>query len=113
MNANTKQAQPATAVVDASALLVVLRNARGLALPLDIETTAQAESMAALWAIAADGAGVVRRRAAAALWGLGVAPGAPGPCSQPGYIVGQCVALDLDCGRCEFNPANDGGANHG
>jgi len=131
MNALVPPTQPGDSVVELASLLAALRDTRALMPPLDLETDAQAEAVAVLWGLAAGGAG---ERAAAALWRLGVAPGAPVPC-DPGVALRAMVIrlggtpsngpipdcgvseheLRTECSRfrlpeyctlCERNPAN-------
>jgi hypothetical protein len=97
-----------SSVVNAAPLLLALREVRGMSAPMDLETDAQAEALALLARLATGGPGVLRRRAAAALWRLGIAPRPVAACAQPADVVGECIAARLACGRCEFNPARQG-----
>lgn len=67
---------------------------------------AQAEALAVLAALANGEPGVLRRRAAAALWRLEIAPRAMAACAQPADAVGCCIVNRSNCARCELNPAN-------
>lgn len=93
-------------IVDAAPLLLALRAVRGLLAPVEFEAGGQAEALAVLAALANSEPGVLRRRAAAALWRLEIAPRTLAACSQPADLVGECIAARLSCARCEFNPAN-------
>jgi hypothetical protein len=95
-------------IVDAAPLLLALRAVRGMSAPVELEADGQAEALALLARLATGEPGVLRQRAAAALWRLGIAPRALAPCAQPADVVGECIAARLACGRCEFNPARQG-----
>lgn len=92
-------------IVDAAPLLLALRAVRGLSAPVELEADGQAEALAILARLAKGEPGVLRQRAAAALWRLGIAPRPVAACAQPGDVVGECVAARVSCARCEFNPA--------
>jgi hypothetical protein len=92
-------------IVNAAPLLLALRAVRGMSAPVELEADGQAVALALLARLATGGPGVLRRRAAAALWRLGIAPRPVAACAQPGDVVGECVAACLSCARCEFNPA--------
>ena len=71
MTETPASAMRSAAIIDTASLLVALRDARGLGIPIEFETDAQAEAVATLWRLATGGGGVVRNRAATALWRLG------------------------------------------
>jgi len=106
MRMESRTAIAASNIIEVAALVAALREVGDLSASVELETDEQAEAIAVLWSIAATREGVVRWRAAEALWRLGVAPGAAVPCAQPGWVSGQCIALSLACSRCELNPAN-------
>jgi hypothetical protein len=92
-------------IVDAAPLLLALRAVRGLLAPVEFEADGQAEALALLARLATGEPGVLRRRAAAALWRLGIAPRPVAACAQPADVVGECIAACVSCARCEFNLA--------
>ncbi len=105
MRRHPRPPSPAGNILDAAPLLLALRAVRGLLAPVELEADGQAEALALLARLATGEPGVLRRRAAAALWHLGIAPRPVASCAQPADVVGECVAACLSCARCEFNPA--------
>lgn len=95
-------------IVDVAPLLLALREVRGLSAPVDLQTDAHAEALAVLATVATGRPGVLRRRAAEALWRLGIAPRPLAACGRPADVVGACVAACVSCARCEFNRTGQG-----
>lgn len=101
-------APPPSNVVNAAPLLLAMREVRRLSVPVVLMTDAQAEALAVLAALANGEPGILRRRAAAALVGLEIAPRPLAPCVQPAHAVGECIVARLACAPCSLNPARKG-----
>lgn len=107
---NPTHAAPSAALIDAAPLLAALWEVGRLPSgpELEVDTDAQSEALAVLWALATGEAGAIRRLATEALRRVGIEPGAPVPCAQPIDTVGACISAGVagaGCARCEFNPA--------